>query len=722
MSAATATVQIGANISGLTSGLSQARNALSSFASSVAAVAGGQALFAGLKTGLDLATKGIRSLGETFSESITEAGAFESIQAQFTTFYRDANTAAAAVAELGKYANTTSFQLQDVADAGAGLASVGVPADQLKESIRVLGDVAAGSRRPLAEILQPYIKTLSTGRFQTESFMQFLERGIPIGEQLKRSLNLDDAGLTDAMSKGKISAQQMVNALQEITRTGIFAGAAAAQGETLQGKISTLSDAITELKRNLGTAAATGLKPLIEFATTLANEFAPVSTAIGNVFTAATQRALGFSDSFKNAFAKAVDFGVRTFQIIEGALRNGTLWDIMVASGKLAFVEVASFAVQTFQGLSSALSQLPDLQTILGAGIMALGGMFASSVKSEIPGIATEIRTAIGQALLDAAKGWADFLFRTATFFPRLLNSSLTPNLPDIPTVNGVRQPPASSPNASGMAAAKEMAAAEAAGYPTPLTPGEVRETYAAGRKITYNTKESLVNGAIIPPANSDAFAEGTPGAGLLAAFEKGFSKQTDATLRLQQQNEKLRIELARLTEAALKNATAVKDQAGAMRQSTELTAKETTGQKEEKGAKGKEMERFTALEKIGGGRRRREAPTPGLIPLEGLQPGLKAAGGLTGGFASSPAFLKAKAEERRMAELAKLGPPQGPPAAEFFKQERERWRTPRWDVDVAPPFPLPIPGGSKIDPVVESIQRQTEILKAQGSLNVQAI
>ncbi len=730
MSTATATVRIGANISGLTSGISQAKSALSSFASNVAAVAGGQALFAGLQTGLNLAVKGIRSLGTTFSEAISEAGSFESIQAQFTTFYKDTSVAASAVAELGKYANTTSFQLQDVADAGAGLASVGVPAEQLKESIRVLGDVAAGSRRPLSEILQPYIKTLSTGRFQTESFMQFLERGIPIGEQLKKSLNLDDAGLTRALSEGRVSAQQMVDALQQITTTGIFAGAAAAQGETLNGKLSTLGDAIAELKRNLGTAASTGLKPLIELASNLANAFAPLATSIGNAFTAAAQRATQFSDGFKTKFAAAVESGVKAFQIIEGAIRNGTLWDVLSASAKVAFGEVQLVAAQTLQGIQEVFEK-GDVFAALGR----VSDSFINTLIEAAPKIGAAFEGPVGSSLKRAADSFASYLKEQVDFaisgaLDMVLPSFLSPANADM-TGGGMRRAGMDTSTmptgfASGMvspAQAQEIAAAKAAGYPTPLTPGEVRETFAGGKRITYNTKESLVNGAIIPPANSDAFAEGTGGGGLLAIFQSGFNKQTEATVRLQQQNEKTRLELVRLIEEAKKSTVAAREQIGVLRQTAELTAKEGAAAAKEGGAAGgRGMERFTSLERIGGGRRRTGGGSSEIIPLEGREPGLRSAGTFTGGFASSPAFQKAKAEQKRQAELAKLGPVQGPPMADFIRQERQRLATPRIDFDVAPKFPLPIAGGSKIDPVVESIQRQTEVLRAQGSLNVQAI
>lgn len=716
-----AVVKIGADLSEFSRALKGAGGEMASFAKQVASVATGQALFAGIGAAANAAGSIIRGMGETFRESINIAGEFEAVVAQFTTFYKSADTAQGAVAELAKYAATTSFQLSEVASAGASLAGVGVPAEQLKESIRVLGDIAAGTKRPLAEILQPYVKAMSVGKMQTETFIQFLERGIPIGEELKKALNLDDAGLQKALTAGTISAQDMVNALQAMTTTGLFSGAAAAQGTTINGVLSTLKDNVDEIKRNLGLAASEGLKPLVTLAQGLAGRFAPIGTALGNIFTAATAKALQFSDKFSAGFGKAVDFAVNAFQIIEGAIKNGTLWDILKTSGTIAFVELANVAVKTFQGLGSVISELPDLQTVIGGGVKELGKMFGSSMRSELPSIATEIGSSIGKALLDAAKEWADFLFRTVTFVPRLISSAFTPNLPDIPTVNGIRQDRPSSPNAAGMtsAQAQEIVAAKAAGYPTPLTPGEVRETFAGGKRITYNTKESLSNGAIIPPSNSEAFAEGTPGQSVLAAFERGFNKQTTATERLQNQNEKLRMELAKLTDAALKNATAIREQSASLKSTSELTAKQGQAAAEDKGKeKGKGFAKtddaFTSLQKIGGGARRINLAAGPAIEMEGKEPGLKAAGDLGVGFANSPRFEQV----RKRNEMMKL-PVQGPPIAPFLQMQRQQG---------APQMPAPQGPDPEADlrRMMEEISRAlngvTAAIVKQGSLNVAVV
>lgn len=724
-----AVIRIGADTSDFRKGLNSALGEMGSFAKQIAAVASGQALFAGLQGAVSAVGAALRGFGDTFKESISVAGEFEAVVAQFTTFYKSAETAQGAVAELAKYAATTSFQLGEISNAGAGLAAAGVPAEQLKETIRVLGDIAAGTKKPLAEILQPYVKTLSVGKMQTETFLQFLERGIPIGEELKKALNLDDAGLQKALTAGSISAQDMVNALQQMTTTGLFSGAAAAQGQTLNGLLSTLADNVEEVKRNLGLAAANGLKPLIEFAQTLVGKFSPIGTALGNIFTAATAKALQFSDQFSAGFGKAVDFAVNAFQIIEGALKNGTLWDVLVTSGKIAFLEVTEAAVRALQGIAGIFDE--------GNAFTGLGGLLSATLVDALGTVASSVAGTLGSALLDAGKAWLDYVLTGIKQIPAALgelvgaifSSGNTSGLGQR-TLQGMgagqqRFQTAQSfmPQASGMtsAQAQEIVAAKAAGYPTPLTPGEVRETFADGKRITYNTKESLSNGAIIPPANSDAYAEGTPGQGLLAAFERGFGKQTNATEKLQAQNEKLRVELAKLTEAALRNATAIREQSSTLKSTSELTAKQgqAQAQAQKEGKAVKTADAFTSLEKIGGGRRTMNlAPRGPMIDLEGQQPGLRAAGELGAGFANSPRFVQAREAARKRDEMLKI-PIQGPPAAPFFQQQRQQ------AAQAAQPMQQANPEADlrrMMEEISRGLNGVTAAIVKQGSLNVAVV
>jgi hypothetical protein len=722
MSTASATVKIGASIQGLTQGLTQAKSALSSFAAQAVSVAGGQALFAGIQGAIGLVSKGVRGLGATFAEAVGEAGNFESIVAQFNTFYKDANLAAGAVAELSKYSATTAFQLEEVANAGAGLAAAGVPAEQLKETIRVLGDIAAGSKRPLAEILQPYVKTLSVGKLQTEGFLQFLERGIPLGEQLKKSLNLDDAGLTKALSSSAISAQDVVSALQEITKTGLFAGAAAAQGETLNGKLSTLSDTITEIKRNLGLAATAGLKPLIQLGTDLAASFAPIGTALGNIFSAASQTALRFADTFKTKFQEAVDGGIKVFQILEGAIRTGTLWDVLATSGKIAFGELKLAGIQLFQGLQ-ALFEQGDLFSSLAR----ISDKIIQTLIDGAPRIGAAFEGPVGTAFKNAANAFGSYLkeqidFAVSGLADLVLPSFLSPGRADVTGAGmnkaGVDFSGGTMYASGGItdAQAAEMAAADAAGYPVPLRPSEVRQTFAGGRRITYNTRESLANGEIIPPSNSLAFAGGTNAdlSRLADVFTAGATKQTDATKRLEASQKELRAELKRLAEAAIANSTAIKEQTSSLQNSQTLTAKTGAAEapKPEGGAAGGGKE-FTSLEKIGGGRRTLNlAPRAPMIGLEGTAPGLRAAGDLGGGFANSPAFEAAK----KKAELLKI-PIQGPPVAPFLQQQAAQQQiAPKPEVD--PEVAL----RALMEEISRGLNGVTDAITRQGSLNVAVV
>ena len=327
-----------------------------------------------------------------------------------------------------------------------------------------------------------------------------------------------------------------------------------------------------------------------------------------------------------------------------------------------------------------------------GNAFTGLGGLLSATLVDALGTVASSVAGTLGSALLDAGKAWLDYVLTGIKQIPAALgelvgaifSSGNTSGLGQR-TLQGMssgqqRFQTAQSfmPQASGMtsAQAQEIVAAKAAGYPTPLTPGEVRETFAGGKRITYNTKESLSNGAIIPPSNSEAFAEGTPGQGLLAAFERGFGKQTNATEKLQAQNEKLRVELAKLTEAALRNATAIREQSSTLKSTSDLTAKQGAAAAEEKAKSGitRTGDQFTSLQKIGGGIRRINLAAGPMVPMEGAAPGLKAAGELGANIPSSPRFVAAQeafkrdqAKQQREAMLQRmpvLGPPAPPPVA----------------------------------------------------------
>jgi hypothetical protein len=78
------------------------------------------------------------------------------------------------------------------------------------------------------------------------------------------------------------------------------------------------------------------------------------------------------------------------------------------------------------------------------------------------------------------------------------------------------------------------------------------------------------------------------------------------------------------------------------------------------------EDDKFTSLEKLGGGRGRINLAAGPVIPLEGKAPGLRGAGDLGAGFGASWQFKAARGDWMKAREMKPEIAAQGPPALNF--------------------------------------------------------
>lgn len=346
---ANAVLKIGADISEFKRALGNANSSLSAFARGVGAIATGQFVFSGINAA-------VGSFNNLLRDSVRLASDFEAYQSIFRTFYQDANKAGAALDILRKYADSTSFQLDEVVRAGVSLAGVSTPVEQLGESIRLLGDLAAATQRPLVDMVNPYIKVLSLGYMQTEEVLQFLEKGIPIADTLKQRLRVTNGEFQMMIEKGQVTAKMVVDALQAITSKGIFAGAATDQASTLRGRLSTLGDAWASVKRNVGLGMSSGLKELSAVGMEIADTLLPAASRFGNVLSGISKNLLEFGFLKKDSLSSIFESGLQFLTTFEGALREGNAWEIVKLSGEKAFSDIKIKAMETLQGVMGIIA------------------------------------------------------------------------------------------------------------------------------------------------------------------------------------------------------------------------------------------------------------------------------------------------------------------------------------------------------------------------------
>ena len=182
-------------------------------------------------------------------------GEFEQLSVAFETMLGSKQEADQLMSEVVKFAATTPYGLTEVAQTTKQLLAYGVAAGDISDTLRSLGDVAAGVSQPLSDIAYLYGTIKTAGVANAVDIKQFAQRGIPIYDALAKVLkvNVDEVGAF--VSAGKVGFPQIEAAFKSMTGAGSqFGGLMEKTSHTLTGVISNLEDSFDQMLNNIGKA------------------------------------------------------------------------------------------------------------------------------------------------------------------------------------------------------------------------------------------------------------------------------------------------------------------------------------------------------------------------------------------------------------------------------------------------------------------------------------
>lgn len=211
------------------------------------------------------------------------AGAFAGIQAARFVFVKTAElerqtkslevltgsleNAGGIIKELQDFGAVTPFTSAELIETAKRLKAFGFETKDLVAVTKRLGDVAGATGADLGGIATAFGQIQAKGRLQGEELLQLQERGVRLQDELQKMYGFTADEFRKALEGGRISADAVNLALENITRTGgKYAGGAIAQSETLNGKLSTLTDSVETLARAFGTILAPAIKKVFDFA------------------------------------------------------------------------------------------------------------------------------------------------------------------------------------------------------------------------------------------------------------------------------------------------------------------------------------------------------------------------------------------------------------------------------------------------------------------------
>lgn len=195
----------------------------------------------------------LTGLGVVAKSSLSLAAEFEQTTVAFETMTGSAQVAAKLLGEITQFAAKTPFQQNEIENAAKQLLAFGFSTDEVIGQLKSLGDVSAGTGKPLGELAFIFGQVRSQGRAMTQDLNQFASAGIPIFDELGKILGVSAGEVRKFAEKGKISFDLVQTAFANLSgEGGRFFDLMDKQSQTTLGKFSTFKDSVEILGREFG--------------------------------------------------------------------------------------------------------------------------------------------------------------------------------------------------------------------------------------------------------------------------------------------------------------------------------------------------------------------------------------------------------------------------------------------------------------------------------------
>ena len=178
---------------------------------------------------------------------------FQQLEISFGTMLKSKEKANALMAQMTDLAAKTPFGLQEVSEGAKRLLAFQVPAEEVTETLRRMGDVASGLGVPMGQLIHVYGQVKAQGKLMTNDLYQFMNAGIPIIAELSKVVGKSETEIKDMVSAGKIGFTEIQAVIKNMTNEGgLFYNLMAEQSKSLGGQISNLKDNFDQMLNEIG--------------------------------------------------------------------------------------------------------------------------------------------------------------------------------------------------------------------------------------------------------------------------------------------------------------------------------------------------------------------------------------------------------------------------------------------------------------------------------------
>lgn len=287
------------------------------------------------------------SIGKFVNQMMHVRGQFQQTEMAFKTMLQSEEKADALMKQLIRTAAVTPFGVEDVTEGAKQLLAFNVAAEDVNKTLIGLGDVAAGMGLNLKDLVMLYGTTIAKGKMDTMDLYQFLNRGIPIADEIAKVMGLDVTNAIKEVQKqikaGKVTSDIFIQAMQSMTAEGSkFGGLMEAQSKTITGQISNIEDAIEQMFNDLGKSQEGVINTGLGVVSTLVENWETVGKAVMVAVTAygaykAVVITLAAIEKARIAFNTAVRF-IELAKAVSNATQAMRVFNLACKTNILGFV------------------------------------------------------------------------------------------------------------------------------------------------------------------------------------------------------------------------------------------------------------------------------------------------------------------------------------------------------------------------------------------------
>ena len=285
-----------------TSNISTANGGISSligkFSSAKAAVGGFLGAFAA------------SALVDFGKEAIDAQSKVEQLEISFRTLLGSQEKASALIAEIKSYGTVTPYDTEGLAQAARLMLSYGMSSNKIMPTLQMLGDIAMGDKDKLQSLTLAFSQMSASGRVCKEDLNQMVDAGFNPLQIISEKTGKSIGELTDEVSKGAISVQDIEQAFIDATSEGgKFHNMVNNMSDSIAGKTAQMTDNWESFKASIGGLLRPAYLGAIQTTTSAIDA---MTNAIERLRASAGDVTVGdgnYSNSTQNALKYATDKG-----------------------------------------------------------------------------------------------------------------------------------------------------------------------------------------------------------------------------------------------------------------------------------------------------------------------------------------------------------------------------------------------------------------------------